>query len=58
MTDHGRLGRVGAQASGPIETARSEHLFQMYIACSYLSKLTNDEKTQARVTAFEQAGGQ
>ncbi|WP_241024570.1 DUF2235 domain-containing protein [Burkholderia sp. Ac-20365] len=42
------------KASGPVEKATSDHLFQMYIARSYLSKLTNDEKAQARVAAAEQ----
>jgi hypothetical protein len=43
------------RANGPLEKSASDHLFQLYIARSYLSKLTNDEKAQARVGSAENA---
>jgi hypothetical protein len=43
------------QASGPVEKATADHLFQLYISRAYLSKLTDDEKAQARVASAEQA---
>ncbi|TKC88268.1 DUF2235 domain-containing protein [Trinickia terrae] len=42
-----------ADASGPIEKTFSDHLFQLYRARSYLSKLQNDSAAEARVPAAE-----
>jgi hypothetical protein len=38
-----------AQASGPVEKAFSDHLYQLYRARSYLAKYTHDEAAQARI---------
>ncbi|MEX3962127.1 DUF2235 domain-containing protein [Paraburkholderia sp. EG286B] len=43
-----------AHASGPVEKVVAQHLYPLYLARSYLSKLTNDEAARARVPAAKQ----
>lgn len=43
-----------AQASGPVEKAVAEQLYPLYLARSYLSKLTGDEAAHARVPTSKQ----
>ncbi len=43
-----------AQASGPVEKVFSDHLYPLYLARSYLAKLTNGEAAQARIAQARQ----
>ncbi|MEX3693407.1 DUF2235 domain-containing protein [Paraburkholderia sp. BR14263] len=43
-----------AQANGPLEQAVADHLYPLYLARSYLSKLTNDETARARLPKAKQ----
>ncbi|WP_245623653.1 T6SS phospholipase effector Tle1-like catalytic domain-containing protein [Paraburkholderia nodosa] len=43
-----------AHASGPVENVVAEHLYPLYLARSYLSKLTADEAARARIPAAKQ----
>jgi len=46
-----------AHATGPVEKAVAEHLYPLYLARSYLSKLTDDEAARTRIPAAQQALG-